>query len=105
MKRNTKRKKNSAKEEELDLLKKMVKMVESEEESDDDETLFGNYIASELRHINDERTKLIVKNTITNTILQARIGLLGNPNVGSYQQVPPAIQMHGSITADGLLSL
>ena len=53
----------------------MAKIVAEPEEEKDDDYIFGQYVVSQLRQIQDPKTKLMLQKTITNPCFEARLGV------------------------------
>jgi hypothetical protein len=58
--------------------------------NEDEDGAFGRYVGSELKGISDQKTKLILKHTISNAIFNAKMNLLQGPQHSS-QLVQPVI--------------
>lgn len=73
----TQRAKKRASDEELAILKSLAATIAAPETSnqvqDDEDSTYGRYVASELRQVTDTEVKLILKNTISNAIFNARM--------------------------------
>ena len=89
-------------DEEMQILKSLAAAVSAPEpehekrqrsDVEDEDVAFGQYIISELKKIINQRTKLILKNTMTNAIFHARLeSMASDGNAVSA----PAIQYPGS---------
>jgi hypothetical protein len=82
----------------------------SKEAEEDEDVAFGKYIVTELRSMSDKRSKLIVKNAITNAIFNAKISSMQEPlllsqmsstNARRQQSQPPSMQGFNASAVDG----
>ena len=68
------RKRKEKEDEELNT--KIATILQKMDNEEDQDSIFGKYIAGELRQINDPRIKLKLKMSITNEIGKARLDML-----------------------------
>lgn len=65
------------------------------EEPKNEFEIYGQYVASELKNVNNQRTVLQAKYYINNILLQARMGNLDNNNFGRYHGYGDGWQGYG----------
>lgn len=75
-----KKRKTATKRADEEINAKIQSVLNSLEKGDDQDTLFGQYIAGELKQITDPRVKLNLKMTINNEVAKARLALLSGVN-------------------------
>ncbi|XP_038078666.1 uncharacterized protein LOC119745994 [Patiria miniata] len=71
---DNKKKKRKIEEDEFSVIKSLQKVLEEPEE--DDDTVFAKYITREMKKIQDERTKLLLRQKFQTLIVEARMGEL-----------------------------
>ena len=88
---------------EMKMLKSLVDVVTQpetnvESSNSDEDVIFGQFIVSEMKKITDAKAKLLLKQTITNAVFQARIGPLEPyPFTQNYGMPPTSFGQHSPL--------